>query len=45
MGKEDDKKYQLVELNDGWLDRQLKKVEEVAKWSSWMLGKENTERK
>ena len=39
--EEEDKKYQLVDISKrtGWLDRQLRKVEEeVAKWPRWMLG-------
>ena len=38
--EEEDKKYQLVDISKrtGWLDRQLRKVEEeVAKWPQWML--------
>ena len=38
--EEEDKKYQLVDISKrtGWLDRQLRKVEEeVAKWPRWML--------
>lgn len=37
--EEEDRKYQFIDASgcDGWLDRQLRKVEEgVAKWPEWM---------
>lgn len=46
MTNEDkDRKYQLVDVEDGWLDRQLRNIEEeVANWPEWMLGYRNRAR-